>query len=204
MNAAAYDVFISYSHRHDRDLALGTYDALVARGLRVFVDDVEIPEFHGISVEVLDGIARSRAMLAVFSPDYLTRPAYCAELDLALGIDPERVLVLNPVADASHISPAQLRDRRFHLLSTAGEAPDLEAAAERIAARLDELPDEPFDDDFDGALAADETDAHRLGRRPDRVDGETPFGERVAVVGVECAPRCAPAVVATIASRSRD
>ena len=55
---AAFDVFLSYAHA-DRERVLELRDALVASGLRVWLDDTQTETFESISAAINTGLARS-------------------------------------------------------------------------------------------------------------------------------------------------
>ena len=56
---ADFDVFVSYAHA-DRERGSGLRDALVSRGLRVWLDDGEIETFESITAAIESGLARCR------------------------------------------------------------------------------------------------------------------------------------------------
>ena len=100
-NALVYDVFLSYAHA-DREPVLALRDELVARGLRVWLDDADIDDFESISRTIEQGLARSKALVAYYSTTYPTRRACQWELTAAFlaaqrhGNPQRRVLVVNP------------------------------------------------------------------------------------------------------------
>lgn len=107
---AAFDVFLSYAHA-DRERVLKLRDALVASGLRVWLDDTQIETFESISAAINNGLAHSKVLVAFYSAAYPTRRACQWELTAAFlaaqrsGGDPrERVLVVNPEAGVGHIA----------------------------------------------------------------------------------------------------
>jgi hypothetical protein len=122
-------------------------DALVARGVRVWLDDGEIDTFASISNAIEHGLARSEALVAFYSATYPGRRPCQWELTAAFiaaqraaGHPGERVLVVNPEDGVGHIEPVQLRDALFARAPAAGDAVALDALAQRIArdaARLD-------------------------------------------------------------------
>ena len=64
-----YDLFISY-RRLDQARVLPLVNALQNRGLAVWFDQREIGDFAPITDEIRAGLARSKALLAWYSPDY--------------------------------------------------------------------------------------------------------------------------------------
>ena len=132
-----FDVFVSYAH-HDRDRVFTLRDALVARGLAVWLDDRAIETFESITTTIEDGLARSKALLAYYSRTYPRRRACQWELTAAFlaarrdGRDPRRrVLVVNPEDTVDHVEPLQLRDARY-----APAAPGDHDAVERLAGQV--------------------------------------------------------------------
>ena len=61
-----YDIFFSYA-RADSELARPLRDALAAQDLRVFFDEEEIEDFTSITRRLTDGVARSKALVALYS-----------------------------------------------------------------------------------------------------------------------------------------
>ena len=147
-SVSAFDVFLSYARR-DRDGVRDLRDALVARGLRVWIDDTEIDTFTSISAAIEQGLARSTAMVAYYSAMYPRRRACQWELTAALlaaqraGDDPlRRVFVVNPETGTGHIEPVQLQDAPFSAASAAGGAHGLDALAQQIVERLSTIDGE--------------------------------------------------------------
>jgi Tetratricopeptide repeat/TIR domain len=146
MSDGPYDVFLSYAHRSEAELADALEPELTGRGLRVFRDISQIDDFESIAARLADALARSRALVALYSPTYPTRRGCQWELTGAYiaceqrGIDPvERLLVVNVAPDpddrVGHILPETLRVQSIH------GPQDRSAAeiAEAIAARLEVL-----------------------------------------------------------------
>lgn len=79
---AEWDVFVSYS-RSDADLVVPLARALRHRGLRVFVDDTAVEDFAGITTTISHALARSKALLALYSEEYPRRRACQWELTYA-------------------------------------------------------------------------------------------------------------------------
>jgi tetratricopeptide (TPR) repeat protein len=114
-----FDVFVSYAH-NDREQVAELRDALVARGLEVWLDDLGIETFESITAAIENGLACSKALLALYSRTYPQRRACLWELTAAFlaaqrdGGDPRsRVLVVNPEDGVDHVKPVELRDARF-------------------------------------------------------------------------------------------
>lgn len=109
MGNDSYDVFLSY-HRGDSPrpeeggrllLARALRNALVENGLAVFLDETEIDSFASITRRLTDGLAHSRALVALYGATYPARRACQFELTAAflaaqrLGDPRDRVLVVN-------------------------------------------------------------------------------------------------------------
>ena len=133
------DVFLSYAHA-DQEKARDLRDALTSIGVKVWLDQTDIETFDGITESVREGIANSKAFLALYSRTYPTRRACLWELTRAFlaaqrqGDPRERILVVNTEPGAQHIEPVELRDGLFvRMLGSAGS--DATAA---VAARVKE------------------------------------------------------------------
>lgn len=134
-----WDVFLSYA-RTDRDAVEPLIDALRAEGLRVFVDDPEVPAFTSISEQISAALAASRLLVAYFSRSYLTRLACRWELDHAIragyghGNPFARIAVVNPEPAMAHIPYLELRSTKvWPEPDTDGERRQL---ARQVAAQL--------------------------------------------------------------------
>jgi hypothetical protein len=143
--AGSWDVFVSYAHA-DRERVVALRDALVARGLRVWMDDGEIETFESITAAIVSGLARCRVLVAFYSLAYPQRRACQWELTAAFvaaqrsGADPrERVLVVNPEQDAAHVDPVELRDALFAVAPADGDGAALEGLAGEVAARVERV-----------------------------------------------------------------
>jgi tetratricopeptide (TPR) repeat protein len=133
-----YDVFVSYAHT-DRARVQPLVAALRALGLKVWFDETDISTFEGITRAITQGLAHAKGLLAFYSKTYPTRRACQWELTagfLAAQHEADavqRVWVINPETDATHIEPVQLRDALFHFLPPEAGAGALAAAAEAVA-----------------------------------------------------------------------
>jgi TIR domain len=148
MPAAEFDVFLSHAWtdgERPRQLA----DALTKAGLRVWFDAAEINDFASITRAVIEGLAKSKALLAYYSKTYPLRRACQWELTAAFlaaqteGDPRRRVLVINPEKSADHIHPVQLRDAKFqNAPNTDGEMQQLvQAIVKHVAAVNSPLAD---------------------------------------------------------------
>jgi hypothetical protein len=113
-----YDVFFSYPHK-DSEKVMLILKALQARGLKVWIDADEILDFTGITRSIVNGLARSKVLLAFNSLNYAHSRACQWELTAGFlaaqreGDPRQRVLVINPEENAEHIHPVELRDELF-------------------------------------------------------------------------------------------
>ncbi|MCT9081316.1 tetratricopeptide repeat protein [Streptomyces fulvoviolaceus] len=137
-----WDVFVSYS-RSDAQRAGVLAAALRDQGLRVFMDETAVDDFASITTTITTALARSRALLAVYSAEYPRRRACQWELTYAYlaglreGDPRRRVLVVNPDAGTDHVQPVELRDARHWPWPAAPAA--LQRFAVRVAAHTSQL-----------------------------------------------------------------
>jgi len=110
-----YDVFFSYPHKDSKDV-MQIYEGLRASGLNVWIDHNEIRDYASITRSIVDGLARSKVLMAYNSLNYAHSRACQWELtagflaaqrcqwELTAGFlaaqregDPrQRVLIVNP------------------------------------------------------------------------------------------------------------
>jgi tetratricopeptide (TPR) repeat protein len=113
-----YDVFFSYQHA-DTTEVLRICKALRARGLSVWIDKKDILDFASITRSIVEGLAKSKVLLAYYSRNYSSSRACQWELTAAFlaaqreGNPRQRVLIINPEEDVEHIQPIELRDELF-------------------------------------------------------------------------------------------
>jgi hypothetical protein len=118
MALAEYDVFLSHAWA-DGDRPQQIAAALAKAGLRVWFDAAEINDFASITHAVVEGLAKSKALLAYYSKAYPLRRACQWELTTAFlasqseGDPRRRVLVVSPEKTSEHIQPIELRDAKF-------------------------------------------------------------------------------------------
>ncbi|WP_147165078.1 tetratricopeptide repeat protein, partial [Pararhodospirillum oryzae] len=133
---AVHDVFFSYASA-DRATADRVVAALKAEGLRVWFDATNIDDFADIERRIQEGLAQSKALVALYSRAYGQRRACDWELASALiaaGPDwRQRVLVINPEESAGHLEPRRLIGTRFFPLTP---APDLSTLARTVGETL--------------------------------------------------------------------
>jgi len=113
-----YDIFLSYPHADKVEVAK-IYKALHDKGLSVWMDETDIPDYESITRFIVDGVGRSRVLLAYYSLNYAHSRACQWELTAAFlaaqreGDPLQRVLIINPEENAEHIHPVELRDELF-------------------------------------------------------------------------------------------
>ena len=96
-----YDIFLSYPHA-DKVKVAKICKALHDKGLKVWIDESDIPDYASITQSIVGGLARSRVLLAYYSRNYAQSRACQWELTAAFlaaqheGDPLRRVLVTNP------------------------------------------------------------------------------------------------------------
>ena len=133
-----YDVFLSYPHA-DRAEVMQICKALRSRELTVWMDESDIPDYASITRSIVDGLARSRVLLAYYSLNYSRSRACQWELAAAFlaaqheGDPLRRVLVTNPEEKLEHIHPVQLRDAEIP------DSNDLDRLASSVKTHVTEI-----------------------------------------------------------------
>jgi hypothetical protein len=141
---ALYDLFISYAHC-EAAAVRPLVRALNQAGLRIWMDERNIEDFHGITSSIVDGLASSKALVAYYSDTYPTRRACQWELTAAFlagqhaGDVRKRVLVLNPETDAGHIHPIELRDALYTAVPSEVDESWLEGTVARLRTHSAEI-----------------------------------------------------------------
>ncbi|MCK4937157.1 MAG: tetratricopeptide repeat protein, partial [Methanosarcinales archaeon] len=113
-----YDIFFSYPRKDEKEVNL-ILKALQAKGLSVWIDHSKIQDYASITKSIIDGVAHSKVLLAYNSLNYAHSRACQWELTAAFlaaqreGDPRQRVLIINPVENAEHIHPVELRDELF-------------------------------------------------------------------------------------------
>jgi tetratricopeptide (TPR) repeat protein len=139
-----YDLFISY-HRADKEKVMPVYRALRNEGLRVWIDETDVSDYTSITRSIVDGLSRSKALLAYYSHTYPQRRACQWELTaafLASGqeADPTcRILVINPEEGVEHIHPVELRDAKFRKMPKDASSDDISKIAASVKAHVTDL-----------------------------------------------------------------
>ena len=95
-NPAATDVFLSHASEDKDDIARPLKDALEARGVTVWFDELKIKVGQSIRQEIEAGIAGCRFGVVIISPHFFAKQWTQAELDALFGkkMDSGRNLVL--------------------------------------------------------------------------------------------------------------
>jgi len=136
-----YDVFLSYPHADHKEVAEARQicEALRARELNVWMDESDISDYASITRSIVDGLARSRVLLAYYSLNYSRSRACQWELTAAFlaaqheGDPRRRVLVFDPKKEREHILPVELRDAEIP------DSDDLDSLASRVKAHVDRI-----------------------------------------------------------------
>lgn len=81
-----YDVFLSYSHNDSEELTRNIYSSLVKKGLRVFIDDVEILTGDIIIEKIIDAINDSKIFVAIISDSY-SKSGWCKHEMIQVLVD---------------------------------------------------------------------------------------------------------------------
>lgn len=134
-----FDIFVSFSHL-DSVPVRSLVAALRDRGLAVWMYETDVADHESITRAIVQGLARSKALLAYYSTSYpRSRPCQW-ELTAAFlaaqreGQPERRVLVVNPEEGRpDHIHPVELRDAKYQSAPDLGDA----RALGDLAARLD-------------------------------------------------------------------
>jgi tetratricopeptide (TPR) repeat protein len=139
---AEFDAFFSY-RRKDLERAKPLLAALESAGVRVWRDEHDLADNASITAEIRNAIARSKALIALYSVDYPLSHACFEELSTAwiaaqqAGELPySRVLVLNPEPGFDHV-PAVLREQQS--MRWPADASGFAGLAERIGAVIGPL-----------------------------------------------------------------
>jgi len=92
-----WDVFISYASEDRDDVAVPLFGAMVAHGLRVWLDRQELRIGDSLRGKIDFGLARSRFGVVVLSVDSLEKRWPMLELGALLALEREDVKVILPV-----------------------------------------------------------------------------------------------------------
>jgi hypothetical protein len=132
----AFDAFVSYSHVDKDDV-----DALTALlqerrpDVRLFVDRLELNPGAAWQQHIFESLDRSRTVISVLSPDYLTSKVCVEEFNMALFRHRESKAVLLPLYLRSADLPTYIQMVQW-LDAREADPVALASAAETLAARL--------------------------------------------------------------------
>jgi hypothetical protein len=135
-------VFISYS-RQDKVRVLPFVEAMRRAGVPVWIDEAEIDALDDFPARIREGLARSRALLAWYSPRY-AESGYCQKELTAAWIAAgrvtrdilSRIVVVNPETEVAHIALGDVGRQNYLAAPAAG---DELSCVEQIRARLEAL-----------------------------------------------------------------
>jgi len=139
-----YDLFISYP-RADQEKVMPIYRALQNEELKVWIDETDVSDYTSITRSIIDGLSRSKALLAYYSNTYPQRRACQWELTAAIlasgqEADPtRRILVINPEEGVEHIQPAELWDAKFHKIAKDADSDAINEIAASVKAHVIDL-----------------------------------------------------------------
>lgn len=139
-NPAEYDVFISYAHANAPIAAmLSTALQELRPGIRIFVDHEELNAGAAWQIQIFESLERSRKVVAVLTPDYLTSKACKEEFSIAwihgnqigqpllfpvfaLSADLPSYMAYWQYADAREADAPKLREAALHVVEMLDEA----------------------------------------------------------------------------------
>jgi len=136
--ANSFDVFISYNHE-DKRLAQSVADALIDRGLTVWMDDTALPPGKRWRPEVEDALRTASAVVVLVGPHGFG-PEMEREVDIALSNQARREYPVIPVAMPG--KPQDVRIPGFLATNTWITLPTIEDtdALERLCAGISQRP----------------------------------------------------------------
>jgi hypothetical protein len=136
MDEQARDIFISYSSK-DREFVERLARDLMARGLRVWWDRLEMKVGDSLNRKIQEGILRSSWLAVVLSPDSVASRWVEKQLNAALEreLQKEDVFVL-PILYRTCAIPLFLRDKVYADFRTSYEQ-GVDTLLERVVPRLD-------------------------------------------------------------------
>jgi tetratricopeptide (TPR) repeat protein len=139
MAADGYDAFFCYSWAN-YDLATALVSALEDQGLRIFRDESGLEDYDPISPVIYTALMSSRALVALYTPEF-PRSRYCqwelyTALTCAYGLDgrTDRVMAVLRDVDFSEVRPGRLAGLRLPYPDS-----EIPVVARAIAAKLQRL-----------------------------------------------------------------
>jgi tetratricopeptide (TPR) repeat protein len=140
-------LFISYSRRNKEQVYPLT-DALAQAGIDIWIDREEIDPLDDFPARIRDGLARSHALLAWYSPDY-AQSSYCQKELTAAWICTQRltrdavsrILIVNPEEGVAHIALGDLGRQNYLAAPKDAASPDkfIQAIRDKLAGLSDDF-----------------------------------------------------------------
>ena len=139
-----YDIFFSYSHA-DKDEVMPICRALRAAGLDVWIDKTEVKDGASITRSLVEGLARSKVLLAYYSQNYPRSRACQWELTAAFlaaqhdgkGRPERRIRIIKPKGVPVEIHPVELQDARYRSVSVPASPDEIRKMVESVKAHVD-------------------------------------------------------------------
>ncbi|GAA0902400.1 tetratricopeptide repeat protein [Virgisporangium aurantiacum] len=144
MTPPRFDVFLSLAGP-DRAAVRRLHAALTRAGLKVFIDEQDIREYHGITSEIEGALHGAKALVAYYSRHFTSRTACQYELTAAFlagqreGEPTKRIMVLNPHEETDHLLPVELAEDKFDRLPAPRDAATMSDVVRRIVAKVTAL-----------------------------------------------------------------
>jgi tetratricopeptide (TPR) repeat protein len=141
-----YEIFFSYPSA-DEDEVMPICSALRAAGLDVWIDKTEVKDGASITRSIVEGLAKSKVLLAYYSQNYPRSRACQWELTAAFlasqregGGRPERrIRIIKPKEVHVEIHPVELRDALYHRVSVPVSPDEISGIVESVKAHVDEI-----------------------------------------------------------------
>ncbi|HBA73269.1 MAG: hypothetical protein A2X82_09160 [Geobacteraceae bacterium GWC2_55_20] len=139
-------LFISYS-RKNKEQVYPFAEALTKAGVDIWIDREEIDPLNDFPARIRDGLARSHALLAWYSPEY-AQSSYCQKELIAAWICTQRltrdvlsrILILNPLENVAHIALGDVERQNY--LSAPKDETTQNTCIRLLGERLADLADD--------------------------------------------------------------
>jgi hypothetical protein len=106
-------VYISHSHANaDREWVRGFAESLKRYGVKVWLDELQIPAGESLRDAIEEGLRSSDIVVYIVTPESLKQPNLFFEIGAAVGMGKRLVAVLPRGLEPS-VLPQPLRTRRF-------------------------------------------------------------------------------------------
>ncbi len=143
-----YDIFFSYPSADENEV-MPICSALRAAGLDVWIDKTEVKDGASITRSIVEGLAKSKVLLAYYSQNYPRSRACQWELTAAFlasqregGGGPERrIRIIKPKEVHVEIHPVELRDALYHRVSVPASPDEIREMVESVKAHVDGIAD---------------------------------------------------------------